>query len=291
LKYKILLDTCVWLDLAEDFYGDEILKQLGSFVENGCVELLKLDIIDAEFHRNKEGKSKGLSSSIRTRVADIRKFTKHIDSPTVAKEVLEAMDILTSQIEPVEELISKRFSRIEQMLQKATRIKPSKNVLQNTIDRGLDKRAPFGRKNSVADSIIIEAFGELAEDQKLGNARFAFITSNTTDFSDKKNHKLPHQDLSGFFKSNIDYSINVAEYLSDIAKEINTQCAMESVEVLITEDVIKHTQEVVENKMNCPRCRLGALIEQGWVRTGSGLSWCLKCSACNLLIETGEYDD
>jgi hypothetical protein len=254
-------------------------------------DAFEADQRNAEFHRNKEGKSKGIATSIRTRIADIRKFTKNYISPTEAKEISKAMDILTNQIDPVEKILNKRFGRIEHMLQKATIIKPTKNVLHNTIDRGLQKRAPFAHKNSVADSIIIETFRAFAEEQKLSDTRLAFITSNTGDFSEKQNNKLPHQDFSGFFKNNIDFSINVAEYLSDIAEEINAQSTMKSVEVSITEDVIKHTQEAVENKMNCPRCRLGTLIEQGWVRTGNGLSWCLKCTACGLLIETGEYGD
>lgn len=40
MVFKILVDTCVWLDLAKDYRNQPVISALEDFVENNVVELV-----------------------------------------------------------------------------------------------------------------------------------------------------------------------------------------------------------------------------------------------------------
>jgi PIN domain len=67
--FKILIDTCVWLDLAKDHRQEALLTSLEALVHEGEVSLIVPRIVLDEFSKNKkkivEESSRSLSSSLK----------------------------------------------------------------------------------------------------------------------------------------------------------------------------------------------------------------------------------
>jgi len=67
--FKILIDTCVWLDLAKDYQQQAILAALEELVRAGDVDLLVPRTVVDEFARNKacviEESIRSLSSALK----------------------------------------------------------------------------------------------------------------------------------------------------------------------------------------------------------------------------------
>lgn len=290
MKYILMLDTSVWLDLAADPFGDEILTQIERLVASGCVTILKIDVIDQEFDRHKDDHAKRLASSIRTRIKDLKRFAKEFGSEQVATGVAAAMDGFGKELGTIENAAEKRLARIASLLHGATAAQVSQGIKERTTQRGLKKLAPFhSHKNSVADSLIIEAFGEVAKQTTDANQSFVFLTSNVNDFCDPQDHRKPHPDLAGLFGTNTAFSINIADSVKTIGESLKERHQI--TESHISNDAIEHVQWMVEQKSKCPLCGQGSLVDQGWIRTGYGMSWHLRCTSCGRMFDTGELWD
>ena len=67
--FKILIDTCVWLDLAKDYQQQPILTALEELIRMGDIELILPRTVLDEFARNKgrvvEESSRSLSGTMK----------------------------------------------------------------------------------------------------------------------------------------------------------------------------------------------------------------------------------
>ena len=67
--FKILIDTCVWLDLAKDYQQQPILTALEELIRQGEIELILPRTALDEFARNKarvvEESSRSLSGTLK----------------------------------------------------------------------------------------------------------------------------------------------------------------------------------------------------------------------------------
>src|SRR6267142_1229635 len=76
--FNLLVDTCVWLDLAKDYQQQAILAALEELIRQGDVELILPRTIIDEFARNKariiEEGSRGLSSTLKRAKETVDKF-------------------------------------------------------------------------------------------------------------------------------------------------------------------------------------------------------------------------
>src|SRR5882724_4265210 len=76
--FKILIDTCVWLDLAKDYHQRAILAALEALVRQGDVALILPRTVVDEFSRNKahviEESGRSLSSTLKRAKDAVDKF-------------------------------------------------------------------------------------------------------------------------------------------------------------------------------------------------------------------------
>lgn len=54
MAFRILIDTCVWLDLAKDYQQQAILSALEELLRQGDIALILPRVVIDEFNRNKE---------------------------------------------------------------------------------------------------------------------------------------------------------------------------------------------------------------------------------------------
>lgn len=108
-------------------------------------------------------------------------------------ELIEELDEVAVRGPLVQELVANRFTEVRDLLEAGRAVVPGTTVLQRVVVRGLEKRAPFHHaKNSVADAVLIEVYHSVAAGKLADPAdHYGFVTHNTKDFSDPKDHRRP----------------------------------------------------------------------------------------------------
>lgn len=218
---RVLIDTCVYLDLAKDYRHQPTLRALEQLINVGEVSLvLPRQAVD-EFARNKQRiikeSGKSLSSTFKRVKAAVREFGRD-DGVDLAIEQLDDVD---HRITILGEAVNESIARIEAIIAKATIVETTDAVKLRAAQRAVDRRAPFHRdKNGMGDAILIETYRDVL-DEEGDDIQFAFVTHNKHDFSDMNaDERLPHPDLRDLFDSERStYSLALAELLNSFAPE------------------------------------------------------------------------
>jgi hypothetical protein len=199
--FNILIDTCVWLDLAKDYHQQTILGALEELVRHGEVSLILPRPIVDEFARNKariiEESSRSLSSTLK-RVKDaVDKF----GDPRRKRMVLRELNDVDHRLPTLGGAAAATVSRIEHLFGRTPVIETSDVVKLRAAQRAIDKRAPFHRqRNGIDDAILIETYADAVGSKVTAGTRFAFVTHNTKDFSHPNaTNKRPHPDIAACF--------------------------------------------------------------------------------------------
>lgn len=227
--FKILIDTCVWLDLAKDPKVDALLDVLERVVKAGEVELVVPQLVPDEFARNKAKIARDRVQSVSTAVRKVRDTLRTLDDPKKAnRRVLKQLSDLDMKLPTLGEAAVEALGRIEKLLRAARKVPTTDALKALAAQRALDKRAPFHRsKNSIADAVLIETYAELLKERTAG-LRFVFVTHNKHDFSDPKGEHKPHPDLAALFsKVRSLYFINLGQALRRIAPALVTDAMFE----------------------------------------------------------------
>ena len=228
--FKLLIDTCVWLDVAKDHRQAAVLDTLETLFRDGRLILLLPRIVTDEFSRNKgrvvEESSRSLSSSLK-RAKDA---VYRLGEGRGKRAALEHLHELDHRLPRLGEAAIEAVARIEALFASVPIIEPSDHVILRAADRALQQRAPFHRKrNSMHDAILFEMYAEFVSEKAIRGVRFGFVTHNTKDFSHPSaDNRLPHPDIASYFsKIRSLYFINLAEALRRIDRHLITDAMIE----------------------------------------------------------------
>lgn len=218
--FNVLIDTCVWLKLAEDHKHTPLLQ-----VVQGAVDLKKMKLLVPrqvldEFKRNRARVLKVSERSFTGHLQEVRKAVAKVGGDKKkATMVLAHLAEVNHKLPQIGRPVETTLDAIGKLLTDAEIIEPTDAVMLRAADRALNRKAPCHRenKNSMADAVILETYFEAAKAKGAGQ-RFAFVTDNHADFSvTDGNFKLPHPDFaSSFSKIRSMYFTNLAECLRKI---------------------------------------------------------------------------
>ena len=251
--FKMLIDTCVWLDLAKDPRQAPVLGVVEEMVKLGMVTLIVPRVILDEFRRNRERIAKESAKSLSTHFRLVKDAVERIGGDKRRMQtVISHLDDVDHKIPIIGGVAVDTLDRIEKLLTASPIIELSEAVMVRAVQRALEGKAPFHHdKNSIADAIIIETYAEYIRDNTTLGVRFAFITHNKSDFSiENGNQKIPHSDFADIF-SRIKslYFINLPEALRRIEPSLVTDIMLEYswtqeprglTEILEAEDLLFH---------------------------------------------------
>jgi hypothetical protein len=196
----LLVDTCVWLDLAAHYDNRPVLYVLEQVIGLDYALLLVPTIVLEEFERNRprlvqEG-VRGLSLALRRARDAAEKFGSKSRKRRVVDELAELDHRLVNLGDEVAEVMK----RIEKLLKGGTVCELTDEIKVRAASRALDKKAPFHRgRNGMSDAILIETYASHVAEGRPGG-RFAFVTHNVKDFSQiGGDARHPHPDLASLF--------------------------------------------------------------------------------------------
>jgi len=198
--FKILIDTCVWLDLAKDCQQRAILAALEELIRHRDIALILPRTVVDEFSRNKarviEESGRSLSGILKRAKDAVERF----GDPRQRSKVLLELDNVDYRIPTLGGAAADAVGRVEGLFAQTPVIEISDDVKLRAAQRAIEKRAPFHRqRNSIDDAVLIEIYADEVRARPAGT-RLAFVTHNTKDFSHPNaNFKLPHPDIATCF--------------------------------------------------------------------------------------------
>ena len=252
--FNVLIDTCVWLDLAQDQKQTPLLLVVENMVEAGRLRLLVPRIMFEEFRKNRTRVAKTSARSLATQFQQVKEaVNKAGGDEKRKKELLAQLDNVNHRIPIIGGAAEGALKRIEKLLKSVTIIETSESIMLRAADRALHRKGPchHENKNSIADAIVIETYLDAIKAKSSAGQRFAFVTHNKADFSlASGNQKSPHEDIATqFSKIKSMYFINLAECLRRIDPSMVTELMWEQSwsqeprglsELLNAEDLLFH---------------------------------------------------
>jgi hypothetical protein len=250
---KLLIDTCVWIDLAKDHHQHAILRALDRLVKEKKVLVLVPPLVRHEFQRNKgnivERNRQSLSAALK-RAKDV--LDQH-GEPASKAQALEGLNYVDQRLPRLGDLTG-ISAFVEQLLRQAQTIPITDAAKLRAADRAIAKKAPFHRnKNSVADAMLIEAFAEAVRGKDSKGHRFGFVTHNKNDFSvpdgDTRQH---HPDFADIFtRQKVRYFTTLKDALLTVRSDV-----LDGLEFEEYSEQPRPTDEIVE--------LIGELTDKMW---------------------------
>lgn len=220
---KILIDTCVWLDIAKTDKGEKIINLLEEFIKEEEISLLIPEIILTEFNRNKERIESEAKKSVTSHFKKVRELVFTYGNKETKNNILAELNNIDYKIPVIGDMAHYSISRIEELFYQAEIINITNEIKLRATQRALDKKAPFHlSKNSMGDALIIESYLDYKIKNSAQEFGLIFMTHNKNDFSLKNgNQKEPHEDFKEIFDSpKSQYFINLTEALNSINSEL-----------------------------------------------------------------------
>jgi hypothetical protein len=226
---KLVVDTCVWLDMAKGADQHKLLNVIEELRDLGEVTFIVPQIVIDEFERNKQRVIESGTQSLSSVFSRVNDVIKEYGDPDKRDGILKGLNDMRHKLPSLVETAAFNISRIEKILKSSIIIPTTSDVLVKAAQRAIDKKAPFHvnkstdaskNKNNMADAVIIETYANCLSGVILEEEQFAFVTHNKSDFGDI-NHKNPHPDFQSFFSSpHSTYFINLVEALRHFMPEL-----------------------------------------------------------------------
>jgi hypothetical protein len=223
--FKVLIDTCVWLDLAKDPKNLALVKVLETLVKRGDMALIVPRVVLDEFARNKARVAREGAQSLSSALRRVREAVWRLDAPKRRAHLAKRLSDLDLKLPTLGEGVLEGIGLIESLLAKSVAVEATDAIKARAADRALKGTAPFHRqKNSMGDAILIETYADAVNAPAHKGTRFAFVTHNKNDFSlPNGDHNVPHPDLAPLFsKVRSLYCLTLADVLRRVDASLLT---------------------------------------------------------------------
>src|SRR5260221_2611832 len=156
----MLVDTCVWLDLAKQADGGKMVAMLRELCDKGRIELIVPQVVLDEFERNRDRVQEAMTRSVSARFREVRKAIDEHGRGDGRQKALDELDNITHQVPLVNELATQTFDALLDLLHLGKTIKHTPKMEERVVARALTKRAPLHReKHTLAEALTIERNG------------------------------------------------------------------------------------------------------------------------------------
>lgn len=220
---KLLVDTCVWLDIAKDYRQQPVISALQDLLQSREVGLVVPEIVIDEFARNKDRVAAEARRSLQSHFKLVREAVDRFGEEEYKAATLAALGEVDQRIAMKGEAVNDSISLIESFLSSGVRMETTKAIKERVTERAIAGAAPYHRsRNSVGDAILVETYAQLVKDRRGRKERLAFVTHNTRDFSEAgADQRNPHPDLAGLFDgTDSTYWVSLVDLLKSVDTEL-----------------------------------------------------------------------
>src|SRR5450759_400682 len=178
--FHVLIDTSVWLDLAQDNKQTTLIDSLEAMIKEKLMVLLVPQIVLSEFQKNRERVAERARKSLSSQFNLVKEAIRKSEGEGTKKDsVLEYLADVSHKIPLLGGMAAASLSRIDSLLSKAKPIETSDAIKVRATERALNGMPPchHDNKNSIADAALIETYLECVKTGKARD-RYAFVTHN-----------------------------------------------------------------------------------------------------------------
>ena len=200
----LLVDTCVWLDLAKDYREQPVISALEDLIAARQIKLVVPQVVLDEFARNKGRVIEDARRSLQSHFRLVREAVSRFGDDEYRDSTLGALNEVDHKIVTGSESVLNSIDKIEKLLAAQPALPTTDAIKRAVTDRALAGLAPYHRaKNSVGDAVLIEVYTDMVKGaRKSKTKRFAFVTHNSKDFSEPNgDRRKAHPDLAELFVS------------------------------------------------------------------------------------------
>ncbi len=198
IPVRLLLDTCVWLDMAGNEANEPLLGALETLCDQQIVKVVVPSLVRDEFYRNKErvARESGRSLAGVLRRARVAVWTH--GERRKRRTAAAVLDDIEHRLNNSPDNAAQAIRRIEKLFAKSVACENNDEAILRASTRALEKRAPFHNgRNNFADALIFELYAQMVES---GKGRCVFVTHNVKDFSaPNADQRHPHPDIAPSF--------------------------------------------------------------------------------------------
>lgn len=217
--FHLIFDTCIWLDLLKNPF-DKIPEKILYLIENEKAKIIISPIIIEEWQKNKQKIEEESKKSVAGKEKNAKELADYLP-PDLKDEFLNFLRYLpdgwrenriSTQLQTIEQIIYHPLSLVAEITHAAK---------MQAVDFALAKKAPFHKKNSMADALILFSVVEYVNNENLTNS--IFISANKEDFSSNTSNTSAeiHEDLKDLLnKVGIKYYINIGQAINEIEKHL-----------------------------------------------------------------------
>jgi hypothetical protein len=223
MKIHLLIDTCVWLDLAKDYRLLPVLEAVAALSEAGDLDLILPSIVVEEFARNKDRVIADSKRSLSGHFRLVREALERFAPEEGRDAVLSRLHEVDHRIAIGGEAINDAVEIIEKLFARSTKIELADAIKARAADRAIAKVAPFHRqRNGIDDAVLIETYIDAVAARTNAEDVYSFVTHNIHDFSEKGGDtRLPHTDLASLFDgAGSRYTTSLGPLLNEFAEDL-----------------------------------------------------------------------
>lgn len=222
MTLRLLIDTCVWLDLTKDPRHLPLLDVLAAMSAADEVVLVVPQIVIDEFARNRDRVMAASRASLSSHFKRVREAIMQFAPEDGREATIRQLNEVDHRVATGGEAVNEAVELIEKLFGETQPVPVSDSIKLRAADRAIAKVAPFHRQmNGMGDAVIIETYID-ALAARQGEDVFAFVTHNIHDFSRQgADTRLPHPDLEALFDGvSSRYSTNLSTLLNEFASEL-----------------------------------------------------------------------
>lgn len=198
---RLLLDTCVWMDLATEPREQQLMWVLQGLVREKFVELLVPQLVLDEWTRNRDKTLKKDRERMTTALRTARWAVQQIGSKKDKQRLVRNLEDLRSKVPLLGSNPESGVAQIDELFAGATILPTTEAAKAKAADRA---RAGLGpchdrKKNSINDAVLIEQYAEALGAKDARGKVYRFVSKNMSDFSDPRDRRKPHPDIALYF--------------------------------------------------------------------------------------------
>jgi len=279
----IVVDTCVWIELASKPSLRPLLDAFRQFVKPPPHQLVVPASVLTEFARNRSGCRESWERSLNGHIQGFKFIYQAI--PETRDDLVRVREFARERIAKSRTMIEDSVSVVDALLAGAVAWNPGHEDYQDACTRCLELVAPAVQKNrsSVGDCLIWRAVLALLKDHCVW-----LCSANTSDFSNPKKTDELHEEL----KKEASGGKHTLRYYSDpsvLVEELRKLQSAPSPQVALP----RYYDHVQPNPTLCPRCNAeGSFTNGAYLRSQyGGLTWQYICDSCGFRFDTGDFWD
>lgn len=214
--HRVLIDTCVWLDMAGSYRAAPLVRALQEMCDNAQLEIVVPDIVREEFARNKDRVAAQSTKALQSHLKSLRYALRgHADQSTAqqAREALQSLEFSNATLE------NSIVDQVQELMDHDENISVQTTLFHRAkaANRALYGEAPCHRdRGSIADAILFEVYDEMRQEPVQNHVAFGFCTTNHSDFSDpNSDNRTPHPELAHAFGDQSRYIVDIGKFVAE----------------------------------------------------------------------------